>query len=134
MHFPVACWVLAAPCDIAGGVTGDPHWWGIAYLLIGSGLILALPAMIAGGYDFLQLPASAAKTAQRHVMLVGAAWIAYLTTLLFRPSLSDWTTTAPGASALFSEGVGLVLLIIGAWYGGELAYRHRAAIREKNTE
>ena len=47
VHFPITCWVLAVPCDLAGWLY-FPQAWYAAYLLILGGVILAVPAMLAG--------------------------------------------------------------------------------------
>jgi uncharacterized membrane protein len=130
VHFPIACWVLALPCDIVAWM----HWfpWGrAAYLLILGGVLLALPAMLAGMLDLRRVknnePAQA--IAYRHIMLIACAWLSYLFSLMLR-------FEAPASSSgigVLATATGFVLLLIGAWHGAELVYHHGVGVHRNGA-
>lgn len=126
VHFPIACWTGALFADIAGWYSGEPDGWRLAYFLIAAGLLLALPAMLAGLLDLMSLGDDKAvfPVAQRHIFLMACAWLFYLTALMFREQASP-----PEFVAISCSVAGFLSLLAGAWHGGELVYRHGVGIR-----
>ena len=131
VHFPIACWGLSHPTDLAA-LTGIEilvfglDWWAVSGLLVWAGVVTALPAMVAGIYDFMQLPDEdrLMQAFYIHVSFVGMAWALYL--------VSGYTRLADMAQpvllpALIS-GVGLICLCIGGWYGGQMVYKYHLGI------
>ena len=134
VHFPIACWVLAVPCDFAGWFH-VPQAWYAAYLLIFGGVILALPAMVAGMPDLAKLKNNKTilAVAYRHMGLIGSAWILYLISLLLRVGEGGMPAASPGMAATACAVAGLVLLLAGAWHGAELVYSYGIGIRRRRT-
>ena len=134
VHFPIACWVLAVPCDIAGWLH-IPQAWYAAYLLILGGVILALPAMLAGMPDLAKLKnnKTVMAVAYRHIGLIGSAWIFYLVSLMLRVGEGRDPASAPGVAATACALIGLVVLLAGAWHGAELVYSYGIGIRRRRT-
>lgn len=126
VHFPIACWVLAFPCDLLARLQTDPHWAQRAYELIAAGVVLALPAMAAGLVEFGKLTdrPAATNTAYRHLALVSTAWLFYLASWALRFNASDTGTAIPRWGAVGLSGIGLITLTLGAWYGARLVYQH----------
>ena len=115
VHFPIACWVLAVPCDIAGWMH-VPQAWYAAYLLILGGVILALPAMLAGMPDLAKLKnnKTVMAVAYRHIGFIGSAWILYLVSLMLRVGEGRTPASATGVFATACAIVGLLVLLAGA--------------------
>ena len=134
VHFPIACWVLAVPCDIAGWLH-VPQAWYAAYLLILGGVILALPAMLAGMPDLAKLKnnKTVMAVAYRHIGLIGFAWILYLVSLMLRMGEGRDPALTPGVAATACAFTGLVVLLAGAWHGAELVYSYGIGIRRRRT-
>jgi uncharacterized membrane protein len=134
VHFPIACWVLAVPCDIAGWLY-IPQAWYAAYLLILGGVILALPAMLAGMPDLAKLKnnKTVMAIAYRHIALIGASWILYLVSLLLRVGEGGASIASPGVPATIFAVAGLIMLIMGAWHGAELVYSYGIGIRRRRN-
>ncbi len=130
VHFPIACWVLSHPADLAA-LTGSRvvffglDWWALSCLLIWTGVATALPAMVVGVCDFMQLPDEdrLMQAFYKHAGFVGTAWILYLASGYSR--LEDYPVLAPPVllPALIS-GAGLICLCIGGWYGGQMVYKY----------
>jgi uncharacterized membrane protein len=134
VHFPIACWVLAVPCDIAGWLH-IPQAWYAAYLLILGGVVLALPAMLAGMPDLAKLKnnKTVMAIAYRHIGFIGAAWILYLVSLMFRMGEGRAPASSPGAAATVCAVAGLAMLLAGAWHGAELVYSYGIGIRRRRA-
>jgi uncharacterized membrane protein len=134
VHFPIACWVLAVPCDIAGWLH-MPQAWYAAYLLILGGVVLALPAMLAGMPDLAKLKnnKTVLAVAYRHIGLIGSAWILYLVSLMLRVGEGRTPAEAPGLAATACALIGLVVLLAGAWHGAELVYSYGIGIRRRRS-
>ncbi|HEX5056418.1 MAG TPA: DUF2231 domain-containing protein [Gammaproteobacteria bacterium] len=134
VHFPIACWVLAVPCDIAGWLY-MPQAWYAAYLLILGGVVLALPAMLAGMPDLAKLKnnKTVMAVAYRHIGLIGSAWILYLVSLMLRVGKGRTPAEAPGVAASACALIGLMLLLAGAWHGAELVYSYGIGIRRRRS-
>ncbi|MDE0284721.1 MAG: DUF2231 domain-containing protein [Gammaproteobacteria bacterium] len=130
VHFPIACWVLSHPADLAaltdiGFHVFELDWWAVSSLLVWIGVITAIPAMAVGVYDFIQLPDEDGlmQSSYRHISFVGTAWMVYLASGYIR--MGDNLALAPaGVGPALVSGFGLICLCIGGWYGGKLVYKY----------
>ena len=130
VHFPVACWVLSHPADLAAltdmaFLVFGLDWWAVASLLVWTGVITALPAMAVGIYDFMQLPDADGlmQSSYKHIGFVSSAWMAYLASGYIR--LDDNLALAPaGMLPAIVSGFGVICLCIGGWYGGKMVYKY----------
>lgn len=122
VHFPIACWVLALPFDLIAWL-GWSSWSRTAYLLILGGVLLALPAMLAGMLDLKRVEDNerALPIAYRHITLMACAWLSYLVSLMLR---LESLTSPPEIAAVLATATGFIFLITGAWHGAELVYGH----------
>jgi uncharacterized membrane protein len=134
VHFPIACWVLAVPCDLAGWLH-NPQAWYAAYLLILGGVVLALPALLAGMPDLAKLKnnKTVMTVAYRHIGLIGSAWILYLVSLMLRVGEGREPTASPGIAATACAVAGFIVLLMGAWHGAELVYSYGIGIRRRRN-
>lgn len=104
---------------------GEPVWWAISFWCVALGLAAAAAAATAGFVDYVALPQDdpAQATATRHMLFVLGALAPYATSLAVRGG-----TTPPSgmttAAVLALEGLGLLLLSAGGWYGGHLVFHH----------
>ena len=134
VHFPIACWILSHPADLAA-LTGTRvvffglDWWAVSSLLIWTGVVSAIPAMAAGIYDFMQLPDEdrLMQAFYKHISFVGMAWVLYLMSGYTRLA-DNLVLTSPLLLPAFISGVGLLCLCIGGWYGGQMVYKYHLGI------
>ncbi|MGE5167611.1 MAG: DUF2231 domain-containing protein, partial [Deltaproteobacteria bacterium] len=54
VHFPVACWSVATAADLASLHFGEPAWR-LAGALLVIGLVMAVPALLAGLYELTRV-------------------------------------------------------------------------------
>jgi uncharacterized membrane protein len=125
--FPIACFVGALACDIMFWDTQTAFWAAGAFWLLGTGVVMALVAALAGLTDFLAEP---------RIRTLNAAWLhmggnvvlvlveAY--NFYLRYGMSGTPTTPPYGLALSAFGV--VLLLFNGWQGWEMVYRHRVGV------
>lgn len=138
VHFPIACWTLAALIDsatflgvlpqaIAGAVPGiAPAAFSFALLWLG--LMLGAAAMVLGLVDLLRLPPELQRSGALnwHVVAMVGAWGLFLSSALLRPQPAPPFPPAPLAATL-TEVLGLVCLGIGGVLGGRRGVRRLAA-------
>ena len=70
----------------------------MAQLLLWAGVLLAVPAIIAGLRDYLRLPdeLQSSRELSRHVLLMGTAWFLFLAAAVWR-TRSGAFDSAPSA-------------------------------------
>ncbi len=132
VHFPISLWALTTMCD-ALALMGYTQVWGFSGLLLALGLAFAIPAMVIGLIDYTGIDDEAAPVANYHLLLMSSAWITYLASFLSRldgTKLIDQPDLIPIALS----GIGLCLMVLGGWYGGQLVYHHGVGTRFQNRK
>lgn len=122
VHVPVACWLLAPISDVAALAGGWPVLWTVSALLVGVGVAWGALAATAGAMDYAKAHAVAPRLVNAHVALMGSAWTLALFSLLGRIG-AERQVLAPAAWWAVGACFGTALLMIaGAWCGGEMVY------------
>jgi len=119
--FPIGMLGGSVVFDIVHLVTGEGRWADISFWIMGAGVIAGLIAAPFGTIDWLGIPFT--TRAKRVGLLHGVA--AFLSVGLFAVS---WffryeSPQTPDATAIVLSLVGLILLSIAGWLGGELVFR-----------
>lgn len=125
VHFPIALLGTSLIFDIIGLARGEPVWWSIAFWNIALGLVIAAVAATTGLMDSRRVKSDspAAKVVTPHMLSMIAAVVAYGVALIIRGG--PGTPSGAGiAGTIVLEAVGLLLLIVGGYLGGEMVYRH----------
>ena len=119
--FPIALWIFSFVSDVIYGLGwGGPVWNDIAYYTMAGGILGALAAAVPGLIDYLALSDPGPKRIAKTHMLVNLASIA-----IFTVNLWVRTTAMPGAGLPIAlSAVGVSLLGLSGWLGGELVYVH----------
>jgi len=132
VHAPLGLLMLPLPLDGAGWMLGDPFWHRAAFWALAGGLVAMVPAALAGFLDFVAIardhPAEA--TAMRHLVVMSTAVTLFATGLVARGGIG-WPNSDGRAWAYAGcIAIGMLLLMIGGWLGGELVFRHGLGRRE----
>ncbi len=129
VHFPMAGWMLAIPCDLLGRLAGWEPALQAAPALTVAGCLLALPAMATGLVEFAGLDEDprVLRAAYWHLGLTSTAWVLFASALLLRWTGPGWAFKA-GAGDLVLSILGLAAVSAGGWYGGDLVYRHGVGV------
>lgn len=130
--FPIGLYVISFIFDLIYLSTGDPLWYRMAFWTMLFGLVGNLAAALPGFIDYLALrPNTEARQIATYHMGIGTALaILYFANLLFR----NWGVIAPSitpAGPIILSLVGVLLIGIQGWLGGELVYRHGVGVEEK---
>jgi uncharacterized membrane protein len=123
--FPVALLTASVVTDFVAMITETALWWQMSFWLLVGGVASSLAAAVIGIIDASEIdsshPASDAVTTHMSLMLVAVGFAAG--SIFFRLGL-----IAPfGVRRYLALGfsiVGVALLFVGGWYGGELVFRH----------
>ena len=116
---PIGLWVFAVVADLVHMGGGGPDWKDVAWYCIGGGIVGALVAAVPGFVDLTSISVgNVRKVALTHMT------INLIVVGLF--GLSFWlrTTGVPGGWPAAISGIGLLLLGLGGWLGGELVFVH----------
>lgn len=122
VHFPVACWSLAALADFASLYLGEAAWtWSGGLLAVGCGM--ALVAMLAGMLELPRVPeGKPMRDVYIHMSAMLIALALFATRLLLR--LDGMQPLPPDRLSLLLDALGFIALATGGWFGGRLVYAH----------
>ena len=122
--FPIGLWTFSLVCDVAYAAGwGGPIWNDMAFYTMAGGIAGALLAAVPGFIDFLSLRGSVRSIALTHMLINLGIVGLYALNLFLR------TGSAPGAAAPVAlSALGMVLLGISGWLGGELVYVHNIGV------
>jgi uncharacterized membrane protein len=128
--FPIALWVFSLVADVVYLLGGNPAWreWVSFYALLG-GIIGAVAAAVFGIIDWLSIKERAVKrTADWHARLNVIALLIFSAGFYLRTTGgSDWIGGSLTIPFLLSV-VGVILITISGYLGGELVFRHGVAV------
>jgi uncharacterized membrane protein len=128
--FPIALWVFSLIADVIYMWRGNPVWrdWIAFYALLG-GIIGAVAAAVFGIVDWLAIKdREVKKVADWHARLNVIALLIFAADFYLRTTngarMADGSLTIPVALSV----VGVILISISGWLGGELVFRHGVAV------
>jgi uncharacterized membrane protein len=129
VSLPIGLWVFSCVSDFIhimgwGGVI----WSEVAFYTLAGGMVGAFLAAIPGLIDYTSLTNPLVKRrATMHMALMVTAMALFAVSLWVRAQygLND------GLAQIFS-GIGLVVLGVAGWFGGELVYVHGVAVEPQH--
>jgi uncharacterized membrane protein len=130
--FPVGLYFFSLIFDIVYAVGGSPAWYTAAYYNLLFGVITTIPTAIFGFFDYSQIrDPRARRVATAHMISNMTAFMFLLVSLLLRSVVAGAGEAFWGPSYAFALSlsiIGVIVLSIGGWLGGELVYRHRVGV------
>ena len=123
--FPLALLGTSLLWDVVGIWRGEAVWWAISFWDIALGIAIALVAATVGAVDYSTIAEKhpAHGTALRHMLVMLTTVGVYSVSLLVRGGAS--VPVGPRLIVIIGlEGLGLLLLSVGGWYGGHLVFHH----------
>ncbi|HEU4592439.1 MAG TPA: DUF2231 domain-containing protein [Steroidobacteraceae bacterium] len=122
VHFPVALWTAGVALDVGGLATGSEWVWPVSFGSYAAGIVSAVLAMLAGFLDLVTIAQGnpARDTAVFHMLAMSTAWLLFLVSLALRGFSLE---AAPSAWAIAIAVAGFLVMVFGAWLGGQLVYR-----------
>ena len=126
--FPIVCFTGALLTDIAYARTADIMWSNFSVWLLAAGMIMAVLAALAGMIDFIgNRRVRAQKPPGRTFGQCGRARSG-LVEQLHPFSRDAWTSVVP--TGLVLSALTVALLLVTAWLGWSLVYRHGVGVAE----
>lgn len=128
--FPIALWVFSLVADIIYLWRGNPLWrdWIAFYTLLG-GIIGATLAAIPGLIDWLSLKdREVVKIANWHARLNVIALLIFAGSLYLRTTNGADLVGGNYTIPLILSVVGVILITISGWLGGEMVFKHGVAV------
>jgi uncharacterized membrane protein len=122
---PIGLWIFSLASDVIyvthwGGIV----WKDVAFYTMGGGIVTALLAALPGFVDFLSLKERRVKTLAVFHMMINLLVVA-----MFAANWWLRRASAPDATIpVWLSVIGVVLLGISGWLGGEMVYVHGVAV------
>lgn len=131
--FPIGLWVFSLIGDIIYIIgRGGPVWKDIAFYTMAGGIVGALLAAVPGFIDLLSLSGKRLKIGIAH-MVINLSIVAIFAVNLWLRTKNTPDATLPVALSV----IGVILLGISGWLGGELVYVYGVAVEpqyDRRTE
>jgi uncharacterized membrane protein len=134
--FPIALWVFSLVADVIYLWRGNPVWkdWIAFYALLG-GIIAAAAAAVPGFIDWLSLTDKAVvKIANWHARLNVIALVIFAGSFYLRTTSGASLVSGSHTIPLALSVLGVVLITISGWLGGEMVFKHGIAVSSAATE
>ena len=119
--FPLGLLATAVIFDIIYLVTANHTWPVVSFWMIVAGIIGGLVAALFGLIDYLYIPSGtrAKRIGLYHALVNVAAIVLFALSLMWRWSVPD----TPATPALLFSFAGVLVALVGGWFGGELVER-----------
>ncbi|HJP92348.1 MAG TPA: DUF2231 domain-containing protein [Pyrinomonadaceae bacterium] len=127
---PIGLWVFSLVADLIYLWRGNPVWkdWVAFYTLLG-GIVTAAIAAVPGLIDWLSLTdKGVVKIANWHARLNVIALVVFAGSFYLRTTSGASWVSGSYTIPLVLSVLGVVLIIISGWLGGEMVFKHAVAV------
>lgn len=134
--FPIALWVFSLVADIIYLWRGNPVWrdWVAFYALL-AGIIGAALAAVPGLIDWLSLTdKTVVKIANWHARLNVIALLVFAGSFYLRTTSGSALIESSYTVAIALSVLGVVLITISGWLGGEMVFKHGVAVEAQPAD
>jgi uncharacterized membrane protein len=122
--FPIGLLGFSLVADVLDRLTQNPSWSTVAFYTLGGGLVGALLAAVPGLVDLVSMRDPQAKRIGiTHMVTILLAVGVFAVSFFLR-----WNGD-PGGLPFALSFLGVVLLGVGGWLGGEMVYVHGVAVQ-----
>src|SRR5215212_2813443 len=128
--FPIALWVFSLIADVIYLWRGNPVWrdW-IAFYALLAGIIGAIAAAVFGIIDWLSIKdGEVKKIANWHARLNVIALLVFAASFYLRTTGGARLVSGSYTIPLVLSVVGVILISISGYLGGELVFKHGVAV------
>lgn len=128
--FPIALWIFSLVADVIYLWRGNPLWrdW-IAFYALLAGIIGGAAAAVPGLIDWLSLTDKAVvKIANWHARLNVIALLIFASSFYLRTASGSSLVSGSYTIPLALSVLGVVLITISGWLGGEMVFKHGVAV------
>ena len=134
--FPIALWVFSLIADLIYFWRGNPVWRDyIAFYTLLGGIIGAAVAAVPGFIDWLSLKdREVVKIANWHARLNVMALLIFAASFYLRTSGGSSLVRGSHIIPFVLSVLGVILITIAGWLGGEMVFRHGVAVEAQPTD
>jgi uncharacterized membrane protein len=132
--FPIGLWVAALVFDIVHAFTGNPLWRTLAFWNIAGGIVGALAAAVPGLIDYSEMQGRARRIANYHMIMNFGVTGLFAVNWLLRSRWGEQLISADSWIPLALSVVGVVVLGVSGWLGGEMVYVERVGVAESGDK
>lgn len=134
--FPIALWVFSFVADLIFLWRGNPVWRDyIAFYTLLAGIIGGAVAAVPGILDWMSLKdREVVKIANWHARLNVFALVVFAVSFFLRTSSGAGFVSNSHTLPLVLSLVGVILISISGWLGGEMVFRHGVAVEAKSAD
>jgi uncharacterized membrane protein len=131
--FPIALWVFSLIADLIYLWRGNPVWRDyIAFYTLLGGIIGAVVAAVPGFVDWLSLrDPNVVKIANWHARLNVIALLIFAASFYLRTTNGSALVNGSYAIAIGLSVVGVILISISGYLGGEMVFKHGVAVDKR---
>jgi uncharacterized membrane protein len=127
--FPIALWIFSLVADLIYLWRGNPVWEWVAFYALAGGIVGALLAAVFGIIDYFSIKdRKVSSIAAWHVRINVLALLVFAASFYLRTAsgahMVDESLTIPVGLSV----VGVILITISGWLGGELVFKHGVAV------
>lgn len=130
ISFPIALWVFSLVADVIFLWRGNPVWKDyVAFYALLGGIIGGVVAAVPGIIDWLSLTdKTVVKLANWHARLNVFALLIFAGSFYLRTASGASLVSGSHTIPLALSVLGVVLISISGWLGGELVFKHGVAV------
>jgi uncharacterized membrane protein len=136
ISFPIALWVFSLVADVIFLWRGNPVWNDyIAFYALLAGIIGGGVAAVPGLIDWLSLTDKAVvKLANWHARLNVIALLIFAESFYLRTTSGSSLVSGSHTIPLALSVLGVVLIAISGWLGGEMVFKHGVAVETRSVD
>jgi uncharacterized membrane protein len=118
------------PFDVLGVWLESPFWWAAAYWNIIVALLAAIPTVLFGLTDYAAYVRGERpeRLALLHMIVILSALGMFALSIVCRSPEPNYSV--PRLVPLIFDCLGMLLVAVGGWFGGELVYGHGIGMRK----
>lgn len=133
VHFPLAAWLFTAASDVTWLVMGTPFFSHMAVFMCLAGVAAGAIAAMFGAGDLQRVKGqkSLERIAYIHAGLMGSAWVLSTIALVLRIDEMFMTRIPEPLAVIVLDFLVAALVLAGAFFGGELVYRHGVGVKRE---
>ena len=132
--FPIALWIFSLVADVVYLWRGNPIWRDyVAFYALLGGIVGAVVAAVPGFIDWLSITdREVKKLADWHARLNVFALVVFVADFYLRTTGGARWVGGSSAIPLLLSVLGVILITISGWLGGELVFRHGVAVNPQS--
>lgn len=129
---PIGVWVFSVVADLIYLWRGNPAWQTVAFYCLAGGCVAAALSAVSGLIDLVGIKDTPAfRTGLLHAGCVVTALVIFAASLFLRTAGGVQMTGSGSNIPIAFSLLGVVILAIGGWLGGEMVFKAGIAVNDR---